>query len=219
MKQLDFNKLTQTIGYAFKDNKLIVTALTHSSFANENGVESYERLEFLGDAVLQIVVSDYLYHFTQFDAGHLTKGRANLVSSTTLASIVKSWHIEEFLLLGHSMGAELSQKKYCDYFESVLGAVYLDGGMDNAIQFVKRHILDNHNIDFVDQDYKTMLQEQVGAENIKYVVLGKTGEAHDPTFTIKLSVVGIDDIVVTAGSIQEGQKQCAKLALNVLKEK
>ena len=135
----DYGELEKRIGYEFKDIRLLITALTHTSFANElkvNKTESYERLEFLGDAILEYIVSDYLFRkMREYEEGKLTKLRASLVCEFTLSQISESLGYGKFVLLSKGeaqTGGRTRKSILCDLFESVLGAMYLDGGMDVA---------------------------------------------------------------------------------------
>lgn len=146
----DYGELEKRIGYEFKDIRLLITALTHTSFANElkvNKTESYERLEFLGDAILEYIVSDYLFHKKrEYEEGKLTKLRASLVCEFTLSQISESLGYGKFVLLSKGeaqTGGRTRKSILCDLFESVLGAMYLDGGMDVAKKFVHQFLLDD----------------------------------------------------------------------------
>ena len=117
------------LGYEFKDISLLETAFTHLSYSNEHGVDSYERLEYLGDSVLQLVVSEYLYHnFPQLTSGELSKYRSHLVSTKNLSSITKKLHFDKYIKLGKALNS-VSDALMADLFESVLASIYLDGGM------------------------------------------------------------------------------------------
>ena len=146
----DYGELEKRIGYEFKDIRLLITALTHTSFANElkvNKTESYERLEFLGDAILEYIVSDYLFRKKrEYEEEKLTKLRASLVCEFTLSQISESLGYGKFVLLSKGeaqTGGRTRKSILCDLFESVLGAMYLDGGMDVAKKFVHQFLLDH----------------------------------------------------------------------------
>ena len=162
----DYGELEKRIGYEFKDIRLLITALTHTSFANElkvNKTESYERLEFLGDAILEYIVSDYLFRKKkEYEEGKLTKLRASLVCEFTLSQISESLGYGKFVLLSKGeaqTGGRTRKSILCDLFESVLGAMYLDGGMDVAKKFVHQFLLDDVETKSLFYDAKSTLQE------------------------------------------------------------
>lgn len=219
--------LQQRIAYAFKDESLLQTALTHSSYANEKGraVKFNERLEFLGDAVLSIIVSDYLFHKFRLPEGELTKLRASLVCEKTLALFASSILLGEALLLGRGeeMGGGRSRPSVCsDAFEALIAAIYLDGGMQAAKDFVLPFVvdtLDEHASPF--EDYKTLLQEiiqQNPEEKLRYVLAGEEGPDHDKRFVVE---VHLNSNVIGKGegrSKKEAEQQAAKKALELMGE-
>ena len=167
MESID--RFEQIIGYSFKDKSLLEQALSHSSYANEkkNAGGSNERLEFLGDSVLSIVVSDYLYkHFTQVAEGELTKLRASLVCENSLHLFDQQIHLGDFLRLGkgeENTGGRERPSILADAFEAVIAAIYLDGGMEPASKHILRFMPEDieHGKKPVYSDYKTVLQEIV----------------------------------------------------------
>ena len=179
----DIAKFEEIIGYTFKDKQLIRQAFSHSSYANEkkhpNG--SNERLEFLGDSVLSIVVSDYLYkHLTSVAEGDLTKLRASLVCEKSLHIFAKQIDLGDFLLLGkgeENTGGRERPSILADAFEAVIAAIYLDGGMEAARKHILRFIPDDleHDAKKAFSDFKTVLQEVVQKnpeEKVEYVLIG-----------------------------------------------
>ncbi len=218
--------LENKLGYSFRDIELINQALVHSSYANEKGQKShssYERLEFLGDAVLQLIVSDYLYaKYPDFPEGELTKLRSRIVCESTLVECAKTLNLGEYMYFGR--GEELTGGRerasiLADCFESVVAAIYLDGGMGNARSFVLRN-MDKKIMDAVMGkifiDYKTRLQEVIQARKItqiRYVVLDEKGPDHNKIF--EMNVV-INDRIVGTGvgrSKKEAEQLAAKMAL------
>lgn len=192
-------ELSRYTGYAFKDPSLLITALTHSSYTNEcrraTPVACNERLEFLGDAVLQIVISDHLFsHFTASAEGNLTKFRQHLVCEDTLARLARKIHLGEFLILGkgeEQNGGRDHASLLADAFEALLAAVYLDDG--HSTEFVKVFLLGLAREELAScerhrgGDYKTRLQQLVqqdGHEQLCYVVVSETGPDHDKTFEV-----------------------------------
>ena len=187
MKQLEKN-----IGYHFKDKELLRTAVTHSSYANESrGNMAYnERLEFLGDAVLQVITSEKLFRENpDMPEGRMSKQRAALVCEDALAGYSAEIHLGDFLLLGkgeEATGGRQRPSILADAFEAVTGAIFLDGGMDNAKKFV-RHFLDAAHLSL--KDYKTLLQEIIQknpGERLSYVVTGESGPDHDKVFDVEV---------------------------------
>jgi ribonuclease-3 len=194
--------LQRIIGYKFKDETLLYEALSHSSFANENKKSrcSNERLEFLGDSVLSIVVSDYLFkHFKHIPEGELTKIRASLVCETALFEFSKKIRLGEHIFLGkgeENTGGRERPSIVSDAFEAVIAAIYLDGGMEAArkyvLSFVPKDITPAGAKSF--RDYKTELQEIIQRnpeEKIEYFLKGESGPDHDKSFTVQVLLNGM----------------------------
>ena len=193
--------LETAIGYQFRNISLLQNALSHSSYANErwhNSLMSNERLEFLGDSVLGMLVAEYLYRtFPGRPEGELTRMRADMVCETTLAAIAVKIGLGEHLLLGkgeETGGGRKRNSILADAVESVIAACYLDGGMDAAADFVKKFVLVNvpmkklHNA-----DYKTALQEQVQQKRdqvLAYTLVAESGPDHDKQFSVELTLNG-----------------------------
>ena len=213
-------ELLEKLEIPYKNVKLYERALTHTSFANENAVKSYERLEFLGDTVLDLVISDYLYKNTEYEEGKMTKYRSHYVCENANFEYSTRLGLNEYLRLG--LGEEERGGKYrkaivADIFESFIGAMYLDLGYDEVKKFIYKHIIpliEDKTVDFFD-DYKSVLQElvQTDKKSLEYVVIDEQGPAHDKTFTVE---VKIDNIVYgegTAHSKKEAEQIAAKDAL------
>ena len=220
------NNLEKNMGYTFKNPSLLKTALTHSSYANEagKGTKYNERLEFLGDSVLSVIVSEYLFEaFPNMPEGELTKLRASLVCEKSLAKFSEKLRIGEFLLLGNgeeNSGGRTRPSILADAFEAVLAALYLDSDMECARAFV---------LDFVKgalkeakpsfKDYKTMLQEiiqQNREESVRYHLVGEYGPDHDKRFVVE---VHLNSNVIGHGegrSKKEAEQQAAKEALELM---
>ncbi len=180
------------LGYTFKNAELLKTALSHSSYANETKSENNERLEFLGDSVLSIIVSDYLFHhFKNVDEGELTKLRASLVCEKSLAKFAEEINLNEAVLLGKgekSAGGDHRPSILADAFEAVLAAIYLDGGINEAKKFVLQ-FLEGKEISGNFKDYKTTLQEVIQKnpeEELSYVLVGEEGPEHDKKFIVEV---------------------------------
>ena len=193
------------LNYTFKNKELLETALTHSSYANEKrgGAVCNERLEFLGDSVLSIIVSDYLYNNFSLPEGRLTKLRASLVCEKTLCRFSRSLQVGQFLKLGRgerATGGADRDSLLADAFEAILAAIYLDGGMEPAKKHVMRFVLEElrHMEHENFKDYKTELQEVIQRnpeENLHYVLTGQSGPDHNKQFTVEVrlnsNVIGV----------------------------
>ncbi len=199
----------------FKNSKLLETALTHSSYANEHkGCDNYERLEFLGDAVLEVVTSEYFYLHTNYKEGEMTKLRANYVCEKALATYAKELGIDEDIRLGHGQMHNLNDTIIADVFEAVVGAIYLDQGYLVAKKYIDTIIIPyiKKEMDF-NADYKTKLQElvQTGKKSVEYEVVKEYGEAHKKVFEV---VVKIDDIIYGRGKGSSKKEAEQRAALN-----
>jgi len=211
--------IEKLLGYHFCDKSLLDRALTHSTYGNEHKIDSGERLEFLGDSVLELIVREKIYHLYKEDEGKLTEWKKQIVDKYSLSEIVEKLGLMQHLKIGGSLKKqELSTKLKSDVFESVLGAIYLDGGLDSARNFVCQNIDFEAKISFLAEnnlDYKTTLQELVQKEHIRpsYIDLEKEDE-------LFVRAVVIDDKIVATGSgktKQEADKVAAKNAINILK--
>ncbi len=219
--------LEQRIGYRFRDVGLLEHALTHKSRAHEDatgGVLDNESLEFLGDAVLGLVVADLLYReFPQFNEGQKSKAKAALVSTTTLAELAQGIELGRYLLLGRGeekTGGRQKQALLADGYEALIAAMYLDGGIDAARQFLLAELADEiehvRSPDFL-RDYKSALQEEVQASGRplpEYEVLSEAGPDHDKRFRVSVRVAG--DLVAEAEgrTKKEAEQAAAKAALS-----
>ena len=188
------------IGYQFKQEGLLTQALTHSSYANEKHMKKgsdNERLEFLGDAVLEIVSSEFLYHkYPQLPEGELTKLRASLVCEPTLAFCTEPLHLGDYLQLGKGedmTGGRMRKSILSDALEAVIGAIYLDGGFASAKEFVLNFILNDIEHKQLFYDSKTILQEIVqenGTQPVEYILTKEEGPDHNKNFTVEARVNG-----------------------------
>lgn len=198
MKQLE--ELEQKIGYKFQNRQLLTQALTHSSYANEKKLGKLgcnERLEFLGDAVLELISSDHLYHvFPQLPEGELTKKRASLVCEPSLAYCARKFELPKYLFLGKGedmTGGRNRDSIVSDATEALLGAIYLDGGFASAKEFVLNFILNDMEHKQLFYDSKTILQEIVqeqGRQPVEYVLVKEEGPDHNKEFTVNAMVNG-----------------------------
>jgi len=195
MWKADFQK---KIGYKFKNEGLLETALTHSSYANENKLSyNNERLEFLGDSVLGFITADYLYNsFGKVREGELTKIKAFLVCESSLFGFAKEIGLGEYILLGRGeeqTGGSERPSVVSDAFEAVIAAVFLDGGIKVARSFVLGFIVPAIEKRDIDEDYKTMLQELIQKErgnSVRYELIAETGPDHDKVFTAAVILNG-----------------------------
>ncbi|WP_314049226.1 ribonuclease III [Peptostreptococcus stomatis] len=213
----------EKIGYEFKDKTYIQTALTHSSFANEHKEFNYnERLEFLGDSVLGLVVSDYLFRArNDLPEGKLTRLRANVVCEESLSAVARKINLGDHLFLGKgekTSGGSDRDSILADATEAVIAAIYLDGGFDQAKDFILSNLRDTiaKNIDGnIFRDYKTILQEIIQGNNgkISYKLVGESGPDHNKEFEMQVKC-GQDTIGIGKGkNKKEAEKEAARDAL------
>ena len=191
--------LEERIGYCFQDKKLLRQALTHSSCSNEqkiNKLPDYERLEFLGDAVLELVSSDHIFRENpEMSEGELTKFRSSIVCEPALAFCARQIGLEEFSLLGRGeelTGGRKRDSIISDVMEAVIGALYLDGGLSEADAFVKKYILSDLESKQLFYDSKTILQEEVqrDGQSLTYELVSETGPDHDKVFMVEARIDG-----------------------------
>lgn len=202
----DIKAFQQKIGYQFQNEKLLTQALTHSSYANEKHMKKLsdnERLEFLGDAVLEIISSDFLYkNYQDKPEGELTKLRASIVCEPTLAICAGEIKLGDYLRLGRGenlTGGRGRKSILSDALEAVIGAIYLDGGFANAKEFVLKYILTDIEHKQLFYDSKTILQEVVQGEHeqLIYVLVHEEGPDHNKSFTVEAR---IGERVIGAGT-------------------
>ena len=219
--------LEEAIGYRFKNITLLQNALTHSSYANErwhDSLKSNERLEFLGDSILGMVVAEHLYkQFPDRPEGELTRMRADMVCETSLALVAEKIELGKHLLLGHGEeqgGGRERPSILADAVESVIAASFLDGGMAAAEGFIRRFVLCNVPVTRLQNaDYKTTLQELVQQKKnqvLTYALTAQSGPDHDKTFTVEVS---LNDRVVgtgTGSSKKRAEQDAARTAIEKL---
>ena len=219
--------LEEKLGYTFQDRKLLEGALYHSSYANENrgrGIASNERLEFLGDAVLGMVVADHLYRaHPDMPEGELTRTRAALVCEGSLVKVARELSLGDYLKLGKGESAGGGRRRpsiQADAVEAIIAAIYLDGGIGSARKMIQRFILSRNPGDVTEnQDYKTALQELVQKESgqeLSYHLVGESGPDHDKRFAIQVTLNGK---VIGHGegrSKKEGEQMAAQEAIKNL---
>ncbi len=195
MLEEKLGELEQKIAYSFRDEGLLRQALTHSSCANEqkiNRTQDYERLEFLGDAVLELVSSDYIYReHMDMPEGKMTKYRSSVVCEPALAFCARQIGLQEYIRLGkgeEATGGRNRDSIISDVMEAIIGAIYLDSGIDKAKSFIHRFILSDLKNKQLFYDAKTILQEEVQKDNkgaLRYELVSEEGPEHDKIFTVE----------------------------------
>ena len=215
------------IGYNFQSEGLLRQALTHSSYANEKHMKKLsdnERLEFLGDAVLELVSSDFLYkNYQKLPEGELTKLRASIVCEPTLALCAKELHLGEYLFLGKGedqTGGRERKSILSDALEAVIGAIYLDGGFANAKEFVLKYIMTDIEHKQLFYDSKTILQEVVQGEHesLQYVMTEESGPDHNKSFTVEAHIGNVCLGVGSGHTKKAAEQEAAYRALLKIRE-
>lgn len=222
------DRFEKKIGYTFKNKEYVQVALTHSSFANEHKQYKYnERLEFLGDSVLGLVVSDYLFNVRKdLPEGKLTKFRANVVCEESLSRVARKLEIGKFLFLGKGekiCGGRDRDSILADAVEAIIAAIYLDSGLESAREFILHNLRDviTNTVDGnIFRDYKTILQEIIQKKNgkLSYRLVGEHGPDHDKEFDM---IVKCGQAVLGEGkgkNKKEAEKEAAKDALEKMGE-
>ena len=223
----NLEKLEEIIGYKFNNINLLITALTHTSYAYENKVKSYERLEYLGDSILEFISSKYLYeNYHNLSEGEMTKVRAYAVCEDSLFEIATKLGFSDFLYLGKSERTSNTDKKaiIADCVEAVIAAIYLDS---NSIEITQNFILENikdkieyasHNVGL--KDYKTVLQERLqenGEVLIQYEIIKEEGPDHNKKFTAEVKCDGISLATGSGRSKKHAEMDAAKKAIEKMK--
>lgn len=216
-------KTEEKIGYTFRDKTLLRKALTHSSYLNEHkeAEECNERLEFLGDSVLSLICSDYLYRTQARNEGEMTKAKAMLVCEEALSTYARELDLGASLLLGRGekqAGAEQRNSILCDEIEAILGAIYLDGGYNEARDFILPFLISGAQR-FHQHDYKTLLQEVIQknpGEVLKYVIADCFGPEHEKTFVCHLYLNSNRISEGTGRSKKTAEQAAAKIALELM---
>lgn len=197
---MNFEKLEKNIGYEFKNKGLIRKALTHTSYAYENKVESNEKLEFLGDSILEFISSKYIYNnYKKLKEGEMTKVRAEVVCEDSLYKVAKSHNFSDFILIGKSeanSGGRFKPAILADSIEATIAAIYFDGGLSKAEEFIINNLKDSiekssRNVGM--KDHKTVLQEKLqenGNVKIEYNIIKEEGPDHDKKFTAEVKCNG-----------------------------
>ncbi|MCR4617657.1 MAG: ribonuclease III [Lachnospiraceae bacterium] len=229
MNNIDFSGLEDVIGYEFNDKSLLKQALTHSSYANEQKINKsgdYERLEFLGDAVLEVVSSEFLFHkYPDLPEGRLTKLRASMVCEPSLALCARDLDLGKYILLGKgedTTGGRNRESITSDVMEAIIGAIFLDGGMEKAKKHIERFILSDLEDKVLFYDSKSTLQEVMQGDlkkEFEYVLVSESGPEHDKEFEVCV-MSGEDKLGCGKGRTKKSaEQQAAYQALLRLRDK
>lgn len=219
--------LEESIGYTFQNKELLRNALTHTSYAYENKVASNEKLEFLGDSILEFISSKYIYlHYPNLKEGEMTKVRAEVVCEQSLYQVAMRHNFSDFLYTGKSEFASHGNKKpaiLADSVEAVIAAIYFDGGLQEAEKFIIQNLqeaiaISTKNVGM--KDHKTVLQEKLqenGDVDIKYTVIDTKGPDHDKTFFVKVECDGKFLATGEGKTKKNAEMNAAEKALELLK--
>ena len=223
---MNFEKAETEIEYTFKNKELLKTAFTHTSYAYEKNVESNEKLEFLGDSILEFISSDYLYtNYINLHEGEMTKVRATVVCEKSLHKVALKHNFGDFLFLGKSERNSNGNKRpaiLADSVEAVIAAMYLDGGLEAVKKFIIKNLKEeieqaSHHVG--DKDYKTVLQEKLqehGEVKIEYEIINESGPDHDKSFEAQVIFNGRILANGSGKSKKSAEMQAAKKALENL---
>ena len=205
-------------GIEIENQELLLTALTHSSYSNEHDVQNYERLEFLGDAVLQILMSDYLYNNLELSEGDMSKTRASYVCESACAKYAEAINFKPYIRVGHGQLNNINDTIIADMFESIMGCIYLEKGLDSVKKLFNQVVvpcIENHDNFF--GDYKSKLQElvQTTKKSLEYRLINESGPAHDKVFEVE---VVIDNIIYGRGIGKSKKEAEQKAAFDAFKK-
>ena len=211
------------IGYNFKNIELLKTAFTHTSYANERKISSNEKLEFLGDAILEFVVSDYLYaNYKKLKEGEMTKVRATVVCEESLHQVALKYHFDDLLYLGKGekiSGGNHKKAILADSVEAVIAAIFLDSGLEEAKKFILENLkeaIEQASKSVGQKDYKTILQEKLqkhGTVHIEYSIIKEEGPDHDKTFVAEVKCNGKQLAVGQGNTKKQAEMEAARVAL------
>ena len=224
---MNFEKLEKSIGYTFKNKELLKQALTHTSYAYERKIESNEKLEFLGDSILEFISSKYIFNnYKNLKEGEMTKVRAEVVCEDSLYNIAVTHHFSDFILVGksetHNKG-NLKPAIQADSIEATIAAIYFDGGLKEAEKFIisnLKNAIEKSSKHVGMKDHKTDLQEKLqenGGVSIKYTVIKESGPDHDKVFTVKVEVNGKELAIGEGKTKKHAEMDAAGKALQKLK--
>ncbi len=223
---MQYENIEKNIGYTFKDKQLLKTALTHTSYANVHGVESNEKLEYLGDSILEFITSKYLYNnYTNLREGEMTKVRATVVCEQSLFEVATRLDFSEFLIVGKgekTPGGVKNKAILADSVEAVIAAIYLDSNIENAEKFIIENLKKSIEIESKHvgiKDYKTVLQEKLqenGNVKIEYELISEKGPDHDKYFAVQVLCNGKVLAKGSGKSKKSAEMQAAKSALDLI---
>lgn len=229
-RNLDLEKLERAIGYKICSADIFTQALVHRSYlqqTNQQG-QSNERLEFLGDSILNLIVGEYLYRtFPSADEGEMTKARSRLVNRKALVAYSSNIHLFDFILMSPSAQASMgkgAETIVADTFEAIVAAIYLDGGYADAKGFIEKqlaHALHHKTVITHDENYKSQLLEHAQAHGLgvpRYTILKEEGPDHDRTFTVEVTMSGKKHGVGTGKNKKEAEQAAARKALEAVRE-
>lgn len=220
---MNLNEFQEEIQYKFKDINLLKNSFTHTSYANENKTKSNEKLEFLGDAILEFTVSEYLYkNYSNLNEGEMTKVRATVVCEESLHSVATKYKFNEMLYLGRSerlSGGAKKQAILADSVEAVIAAIFIDSGIEQAKKFIINNLKDSieqasRNVG--QKDYKTVLQEELqkhGSVKIEYSIIREEGPDHDKTFIAEVRCDGKYLAEGSGNTKKQAEMEAARKAL------
>ena len=223
----NLDEFQNRIGYQFNDINMLKNALTHSSYANEiklKKVSNNERLEFLGDAVLELTSSDYIYRNNQMSEGEMSRLRASIVCEPTLAMCARSFGLEKYIMLGKGdelTGGRERDSIISDACEALIGSIYIDGGFANAKEFIEKFILNDLENKKLFYDSKTILQEVVQAHglDVEYEQISEVGPEHDKTFVVSAKCSDLFHVQASGHTKKAAQQKAAYEALLLLKKR
>lgn len=224
----DLNELQNRIGYSFRNIALLEQAITHSSYANERTIRKihdYERIEFLGDAVLETVSSEFIFReYENMSEGNMTKLRASLVCEPALAYCARKLEIGRFINLGKGEergGGRERDSIIADVMEAITGAIYLDSGMEAAKAFIMRFILNDVENTKIFYDSKSTLQEMIQKNGgvVQYELIGESGPEHDKIFTARVLIDGVPAGCGEGHNKKQAEQHAAYEAIVALREK
>ena len=220
---MNFEELEKSIGYIFRDKELLKKALTHTSYAYEHKVESNEKLEFLGDSILEYVSSKYIYcNYNKLKEGEMTKVRAEVVCESSLYNVAQRHNFSDFILIGKSEANSGGKNKpaiLADSIEATIAAIYFDGGLKPAEEFIINNLKDailNSTKHVGMKDFKTVLQEKLqenGDVHIKYSVIKEAGPDHNKPFKVKVEINGKDLAIGEEKTKKHAEMEAARKAL------
>lgn len=221
-------KVEEKIGYHFTNSALLISALTHPSYMNERKInkwEHYQRLEYLGDAVLELTMSEYLYfEYPTLSEGELSKMRASMVCEPALAFCANNLELGDFILLGKGEDASGGRRRdsiLSDVFEAIIGAIYLDGGFEAAKKHINRFVMDGIGERTLFIDSKSLLQEEIQktpGSTIRYELTGESGPEHDKVFTVALLINEVKKAEASGHSKKNAEQKAAYEVLKKIRQ-